>query len=310
MELRQLKSLIALVENGYNVSQAANRMNLVQSAVSQQISKLESELNTQIFVRHGKRLIGLTDIGQEILDYAYRTLANVENIREISREQLKQGEGMLRIGATHTQARYILPSVIKQFRAHYPDIELQVHQGTPEQLVEKAIHDDVDFSICTEALATHADLLTIPCYRWNRGLIALADNPILQHDEIDLELLTHYPIVTYVYGFTGRSVFTETFTKEGLKPKVVLSAADTDIIKTYVREGLGVGIIASLAYVNEQDEDLVERDLSALFPWETTRIAYQKDKYIRRHQQYFIDLFQQTVRQQGRWHGLEAVESH
>jgi len=307
MELRQLKSLIALVENGYNVSHAAARMNLVQSAVSQQISKLESELGVPLFVRHGKRLIGITEVGQEVLNYAYRTLANVENIREISRERLTQGEGMLRIGATHTQARYILPSVIKQFRAHYPDIELQVHQGTPEQLVEKAIHDDVDFSICTEALATHADLLTIPCYQWNRGVIAQADNPILQHETISLECLTDYPIVTYVYGFTGRSVFTETFTKQGLKAKVVLSAADTDIIKTYVREGLGVGIIASLAYVEEQDSDLVHRDLSALFPWETTRIAYQKDKYIRHHQQYFIDLFLKTVQQQGRWHGLLAA---
>lgn len=307
MEIRQLKSLIALVENGFNVSQAAAKMNLVQSAVSQQISKLESELGTQLFVRHGKRLIGITDIGEEILDYAYRTLANVENIREISREQLKQGEGMLRIGATHTQARYILPSVIKQFRAHFPDVELQVHQGTPEQLVEKAIHDDVDFSICTEALATHADLCTIPCYQWNRSLIALPNNPILQHGDIDLALLAQYPIVTYVYGFTGRSVFTETFVQQGLKPKVVLSAADTDIIKTYVREGLGVGIIASLAYVEDQDKDLQMRDLSDLFPWETTRIAYQRDKYIRRHQQYFIDLFQQTVQQQERWHGLVAA---
>mgnify|MGYP000247623417 FL=1 len=307
MELRQLKALIALVENGYNVSQAATKLNLVQSAVSQQINKLEVELGTQLFVRHGKRLMGMTQTGKEVLNYAYRTLANVENIREISREQLKQGEGMLRIGATHTQARYILPRVIKQFRAYYPDIELQVHQGTPEQLVQKAIHDDVDFSICTEALATHADLRTIPCYRWNRGLIALDGNPVLDQDVIDLKRLTRFPIITYVYGFTGRSVFTETFAEQGLAPKVILSAADTDIIKTYVREGLGVGIIASLAYEEVQDDDLQHRDLSGLFPWETTRIAYQKDKYIRRHQQYFIDLFQETVREQGRWHGLEAV---
>ena len=307
MELRQLKALIALVENGYNVSQAATKLNLVQSAVSQQINKLEVELGTQLFVRHGKRLMGMTQTGKEVLNYAYRTLANVENIREISREQLKQGEGMLRIGATHTQARYILPRVIKHFRAYYPDIELQVHQGTPEQLVQKAIHDDVDFSICTEALATHADLRTIPCYRWNRGLIALDGNPVLDQDVIDLKRLTRFPIITYVYGFTGRSVFTETFAEQGLAPKVILSAADTDIIKTYVREGLGVGIIASLAYEEVQDDDLQHRDLSGLFPWETTRIAYQKDKYIRRHQQYFIDLFQETVREQGRWHGLEAV---
>lgn len=308
MELRQLRSLIALVENDFSVSQTAVKMSLVQSAVSQQISKLESELSTQLFIRHGKRLIGLTSVGKEVLGYAYRTLSNVESIREIGRECLSQDEGMLRIGATHTQARYILPSVIKKFRAHYSDIELQVHQGTPEQLVERTLRDEVDFSICTEALATHADFVTIPCYRWNRTLIALEDSPILEHDVIDLELLTRHSIVTYVYGFTGCSVFTDTFDKAGLKPKVVLSAADTDIIKTYVREGLGVGIIASLAYVSEQDSDLLERDLSDLFPWETTYIAYPKDKYIRRHQQYFIDLFQQVVREQGRWHGLVAVD--
>ena len=308
MELRQLKALVALVENGYSVSQAASKLNLVQSAVSQQITKLETELGTQLFVRHGKRLTDTTDVGKEVLDYAYRTLANVENIREISREQLKQGEGKLRIGATHTQARYILPQVIKRFRAHYPDIELEVHQGTPEQLVQKALHDDVDFSICTEALATHSGLQTIPCYRWNRGLIALADNPVLDKEKIDLKWLTQFPIITYVYGFTGRSVFTDTFTKKDLKPRVILSAADTDIIKTYVREGLGVGVIASLAFEDAQDGDLQHRDLSDLFPWETTRIAYQKDKYIRRHQQYFIDLFQETVRQKERWHGLVAVE--
>ncbi|MGB1311293.1 MAG: LysR substrate-binding domain-containing protein [Leucothrix sp.] len=307
MELRQLKALIVLVENDHNVSQAAGKLNLVQSAVSQQINKLEVELGTPLFVRQGKRLTSLTQVGEAVLGYAYRTLANVENIHEISREQLKPGEGMLRIGATHTQARYILPRVIKQFRAHYPDIELQVHQGTPEQLVQKAIHDDVDFSICTEALATHADLRTIPCYRWNRGLIALDGNPALDNEAIDLPWLTRFPIITYVYGFTGRSVFTETFTQQNLTPKVILSAADTDIIKTYVREGLGVGIIASLAYEGTQDHDLQHRDLSGLFPWETTRIAYQKDKYIRKHQQYFIDLFQETVREQGRWHGLQAV---
>ena len=307
MELRQLKALTALVENEYNVSQTAVRLNLVQSAVSQQIHKLESELGTALFIRHGKRLTGLTDSGKQVLDYAYRTLANVENIHEIGREQLSQGKGKLRIGATHTQARYILPQVIKQFRATYPDIELEVHQGTPEQLVQKAIHDDVDFSICTEALATHADLLTIPCYRWNRGLIAMKEDPVLAKPTINLEWLTKFPIVTYVYGFTGRGVFTDTFNEIGLTPKVILSAADTDIIKTYVREGLGVGVIASLAFSDEQDGDLEYRDLSHLFPWETTRIAYQKDKYIRRHQQYFIELFQETVQQPKGWYGLRAV---
>jgi len=308
MELRQLRALITLVEHDYNVSKAAARLNLVQSAVSQQISKLEAELGTPLFLRHGKRLIGLTDTGQKIIEYAYRSLATIENIYEIGREQISTGEGMLRIGVTHMQARYILPSVIKQFRVQYPTIELQVHQGTPVQLVEKAIHDEVDFSVCTEALAVSQDLLTIPCYRWNRSLIALVDNPILSLAKINLKALSEVPLVTYVQGFTGCTAFTDTFERAGVRPKIVLSASDTDVIKTYVREGLGVGIIASPAYVDDQDQDLIRRDLSELFPWGTTRIAYQKDKFIRRHQRYFIDLLLKTVRQPDRWHGLIPSE--
>lgn len=308
MELRQLRALVTLVEHDYNVSKAAARLNLVQSAVSQQISKLEAELGMPLFLRHGKRLIGLTDVGQKIIGYAYRSLATIENIYEVGREQVSIGEGMLRVGVTHLQARYILPSVVKQFQAHYPTVELVVHQGTPQQLVEKVIRDEVDFSVCTEALALHHDLLTIPCYRWNRSLIALVGAPILSLERITLKALSSVPLVTYVQGFTGCTAFIDTFERVGLRPKVVLNASDTDVIKTYVREGLGVGVIASLAYAEDEDQDLVRRDLSQLFPWATARIAYQKDKFIRRHQRYFIDLLLKTVQQPGRWHGLIPSE--
>ena len=295
MDLKQLVAVIAVVENNLSISQAAERLYLVQSAVSQQISRLENEIGVKIFTRHGKRLAGLTVAGEEVLRYAYRAIANANSIRAIGQDHINQIEGMLRIGATHTQARYILPPVIKAFRLEYPDIELQIHQGTPQQLVTKALHDNVDFSICTEALGDHPDLLSIPSYRWNRGLIAQQDNPILAHDELTLAILCQYPLVTYVHGFTGREVFSDTFSKAGLKPRVVLSAADTDVIKTYVRNGMGVGVIANMAYVSEKDTDLVRRDLSHLFPYEITKIAYQKDKYLRKHQQRFIDLFQHGV---------------
>ena len=295
MDLKQLKALISIVENNLSISDASKRLHLVQSAVSQQISRLESEVGVKIFVRHGKRLAGLTPAGDGILKYAYRTLASTNSILEIGRDHTNEAEGMLRIGATHAQARYILPPVIKEFSLEYPEVELQINQGTPQQLVKKAVYDEVDFSICTEALGLHPDLLSMPSYRWNRGLIAKKDNPIWQQKTFSLETLCNYPLVTYVHGFTGREVFSETFNEAGLKPQIVLSAADSDVIKTYVRNEMGVGVIASMAFEAAEDDDLVLYDLSDLFPWEVTKIAYQKDKYLRKHQQRFIDLFQDRV---------------
>ena len=298
MDLKQLKSLVTIIENNFNISQAAEQLNLVQSAVSQQISRLEEELGVKVFIRTGKRLSGITPAGEEIIAHAYRTLANANSILEIAHDHISVDQGMLRLGATHTQAQYILPPVIKAFSQEYPDIELQIHQGTPQQLVNKAIYDEVDFSICTEALGQNADLLSLPSYNWNRSLIAPSDSPILKNKKLSLEILSQYPIVTYVHGFTGREVFDETFRKAGLKPQVVLSAADTDVIKTYVRNGMGVGVIANMTYLPDKDSDLVLRDLGHLFPAETTKIAYKKDKYLRKHQQRFIELFQQSVLEQ------------
>jgi LysR family cys regulon transcriptional activator len=298
MDLKQLKSLVSIVENNTSISLAAAQLNLVQSAVSQQISRLEEEIGVKIFIRTGKRLSGITPAGEEIVAYAYRTLANANSILEIAHDSISESEGMLRLGATHTQAQYILPPVIKEFSLEYPDIELQIHQGTPKQLVNKAIHDEVDFSICTEALGLHPDLLSMPSYNWNRSLIALKNSPILENKELSLKILSNYPIVTYVHGFTGREVFNETFKLADLKPQIVLSAADTDVIKTYVRNSMGVGVIANMTYLPDKDSDLELRDLSHLFPAETTKIAYKKDKYLRKHQHRFIELFQKSVLEQ------------
>lgn len=306
MELRQLNSLITLVESDLSVSRAANKLHLVQSAVSQQLARLEGELGSKLFIRHGKRLIGLTVMGEEILVYARRIIANTHSIRDIGREQIETAKGILRVATTHTQARYVLPDVIKQFSEAFPAVELEIHQGTPEQLVEMAIKDRVDISICTEALSEHPDLNTIPCYSWNRSAILFPDHPLASKQRITLKQLCEYPIITYVFGFTGRGHFSKTFQDASLSPRVVLSAADTDVIKTYVREGLGVGIIASMAYTPRQDSDLLLKDLSHIFPWEVTKIAYLKDKYLRGYQQYFIDLFQKYVETDGKKIGLMA----
>ncbi|HID82095.1 MAG TPA: LysR family transcriptional regulator [Chromatiales bacterium] len=306
MELRQLKSLITLVESDFSVSRAADKRHLVQSAVSQQLSRLEDELGSKLFIRRGKRLTGLTTMGEEVLLYAHRIMANTHSIRDIGREQVKSAKGILRVATTHTQARYVLPEVIKRFTTDFPDVELEIHQGTPEQLVEMAIKDRVDISICTEALSEHPDLNTIPCYSWNRSVILYPSHPLASKRRITLKQLCEYPIITYVFGFTGRGHFSKTFQDARLSPRVVLSAADTDVIKTYVREGLGVGIIASMAYTPDQDSDLLLKDLSHIFPWEVTKIAYLKDKYLRGYQQHFIDLFQEFVESDGEKTGLMA----
>lgn len=304
MELRQLRSLITLVENGFSVSRAADHLCLVQSAVSQHISRLEEEIGVKLFLRHGKRLINLTETGEQVVQHAYRVLADTRYILDIGQERMAQSTGTLSIGATHTQARYILPPVIKAFRNKFPAIELRIHQGTPEQLVDMAIKNSVDFSICTEALGNYTELTSLPCYRWNRSVIAPLGHPIMQRKKITLKTLCEYPMITYVFGFTGRGHFSDTFAKANLSPNVILSATDTDIIKTYVREGPGIGIIASLAYSSKADKDLERRDLEALFPWETTKIAYHKDKFLRHFQQHFIKLFLEQASKPNHWPGL------
>ncbi len=299
MELRQLRSLVALSETGFNVTQAAEQLHLVQSAVSQHLSRLEEELGVVLFHRQGKRLTGMTKAGEQVLHYARKTLVDTENILAIGRDFTEEAHGILRIGTTHAQACYVLPSVLSVFRKTYPAVVVQIHQGSPKQLVEMAMNDDVDLSICTEALADNPALETSNCYRWNRSLVTLPDHPILKKHPMSLETLCEYPIISYVSGFTGGSHFRKSFARLGLKPNVVLSAADTDVIKTYVREGFGIGIIVSFSYSEKNDSDLKVVDLSRLFPWEVTRVAYNKDKYLRSYESHFIKLFQNGIADNG-----------
>ncbi|MBK5964555.1 transcriptional regulator CysB [Thiocystis minor] len=291
MELRQLRSLITLVETHFNVSRTAERLHLVQSAVTQHLKHLETEIGASLFERQGKRLVGLTEVGGQVARYAEEALRQTGNILAVGRDHVEEARGVLRVGATHTQARYVLPPVIRRFVSAYSEVELQIHQGTPGQLVDLVLRDRVDLAICTEALGDKIGLQAIPCYRWNRGLIAPRGHPLLDLEPLTLASLCEHPIVTYVFGFTGRGGFSDSFAKAGLRPRVVLSAADTDVIKTYVREGLGVGIIAAMAYQAEEDADLGLRDLSALFPWEVTKIAHARDKHLRNYHRHFIALF-------------------
>ncbi len=297
MDIRQLQAMITLINSEFSVSRTAEKLFLVQSAVSQQLKRLEIELGSSLFVRKGKRLTGLTDLGIQVEKQARVSINAINNIKLLAQDQVDITRGVLRIGCTHTQARYILPPVIKAFNKSYPSVELQIHQGNPQQLVEWAGNDIVDFSICTEELADSNKLESIACYQWNRSLITLPDHPLLEIEKPALKDLCQYPIITYVVGFTGRQHFNDSFANAGLTPNTVLSAADTDIIKAYVLDGLGIGVIAQMSYDKKLDNKLEQVDLSHLFEWETTRIAYLKNKVIRRYQQTFIDLFLQLIRQ-------------
>lgn len=297
MQFKQLQTMITLINSDFSVSLTAEKLFLVQSAVSQQLKRLEQELGAPLFERKGKRLTGLTELGYQVEQQARESLNAVNNIKLLSQDQQNQSEGILRIGCTHTQARYILPPVIKAFNQTYPLVEFQMHQGNPLQLVEWAGNDRVDFSICTEELAESSKLQSIPCYRWNRSLITLPGHPLQKISKPTLHDLCDYPLITYVVGFTGRQHFNNSFKQAGLKPNTVLSAADTDIIKAYVLDGLGIGVIANMSYQSKTDKGLLKVDLSHLFEWETTRIAYLKNKYLRHYQKTFIELFLQFIRQ-------------
>lgn len=298
MDYRQLQALTTLARCDFNVSRTAEKLFVVQSAVSQQLMRLEQELGSALFHRKGKRLIGVTDFGEQVLDQARQSLRAMQNILILAEEQQQIHSGILRIGCTHAQARYVLPPVIHHFNRQYPDIELQIHQGNPRQLVEWAATEQVDFSVCTEELGEAGKLESTPCYRWNRSLITLPDHPLATKSKITLDDLCDYPIITYVLGFTGRRHFNDVFEQAELKPNIILSAADTDIIKAYVLDGMGIGIIASMAYQQQHDQKWVKRDLGHLFPWETTRIAYPKSKTMRSFHRLFIDVFLQNVREE------------
>ena len=299
MELRQLRSLLALSEHGFNVSRAADGLCLVQSAVSQHLARLEDEIGVALFVRHGKRLVGLTEAGERVLGYARVALAATENMAAIGRDHVEDDAGVLRIATTHTQARYVLPPLVAAFRGEYPRVALEIHQGAPDALVDMTLKGQVDFAITTEGLTHKPSLAVQTCYRWNRSLAVPPDHVLARRRPLTLEAIAEHPLVTHVFAFSAGSRVRAGFHRLGLRPHVALGAMDTGVIKTYVRQGIGVGILASMARETGVDDDLAFRDLSHLFPWEVTRIAYVRDNYLRRFQQRFMQLLQTRVMDDG-----------
>lgn len=291
MKLQQLRYIWEVARHDLNVSATAEWLYTSQPGVSKQIRMLEDELGVQIFLRSGKQLTTITPAGEAIITLAGKILGEVDNIKRIAREFSDQKRGSLSIATTHTQARYVLPPVIKAFAAKYPEVSLHMHQGSPLQIAELASKHNVDFAIATEALELFDNLIMLPCYRWNRSIIVPADHPLCREPVLTLEAVAAYPLVTYVFGFTGRSQLDEAFRSRGLSPRVVFTATDADVIKTYVKLGMGVGIVASLAFEPTQDEGLVALDASHLFGWSVTKIGFSRNTLLRGYMYEFIRAF-------------------
>ncbi|OIQ89319.1 HTH-type transcriptional regulator CysB [mine drainage metagenome] len=291
MNLQQMRYVFEVARCGLNVSEAAVALHTSQPGVSRQIRVLEQELGVDVFVRQGKRLTGITAPGQEILKIAARMLQDVDNLRGVGREFSNEESGSLSIATTHTQARYMLPGVIQQFMQRYPAVRVSLHQGSPAQVCEYVLTGEADIAIATEAIGNQEQLVMLPCYQWNRCVIAPPRHPILKARPLTLEEIAKYPIITYDYAFTGRSQINRAFAARGLSPNVVLTAIDADIIKTYVALGLGVGIMAAMAYQEKIDRGLRALDAAHLFESATTRIGVMKNAYLRGYAYAFIELF-------------------
>ncbi len=289
MKLQQLKYVREIARRGMSVSAAANALHASQPGVSNQVQQLEDELGLKIFERHGKRLTNLTPVGHSVVEMADRVLQDVENIRQLAADSKNDQIGTLSIATTHTQARYALPKAIKMFSKNYPDVHLNMVQGTPTEIAEMAASGRVDIAIATEGLAQFDSLAILPCYDWNRSIIVLPNHPLLLENKLTLKALSQYPLLTYVMGFTGRAQQDKAFIDLGLSPNVVFTATDADVIKTYVELELGVGIIASMAFDPIKDAPLQALDASHLFKPSTTHLGIKRGSYLRGFSYAFIE---------------------
>jgi LysR family cys regulon transcriptional activator len=290
MKLQQLRCLTEVARRNLNVSEAAQALHTSQPGVSKQIRALEDELGVQVFVRHGKRLVSVTEPGKAVVAIAERILSEAQNLRRAGEEYANDQLGTLTIAATHTQARYALPKAVAAFKRRYPKVELLLHQGNPTQICEQVVAGEADMGVATEMISLYPELVSLPVYQWNRVVVVPPKHPLLK-EPLTLEKLAEHPIVTYDFAFANRSLVQKAFEIRGLKPHVVLSAQDSDVIKTYVELGLGVGILAKMAFDPKRDLHLRAIDASHLFESSTTRLGIKRGAYLRRYAYEFIELF-------------------
>ncbi|WP_189377461.1 HTH-type transcriptional regulator CysB [Thalassotalea profundi] len=291
MKLQQLRYIVEVQNNNLNVSATAEALFTSQPGISKQVRMLEDELGIQIFGRSGKHLTHVTSPGQEVINIATEILSKVEAIKAVAREHTQPDEGKLRIATTHTQARYALPEIIQGFMKKYPKVTLHMSQGTPSQISDAASKGEADFAIATESFHLYNDLIMLPCYHWNRSIIVRKDHPLAVSKNLTIEDIAKYSLVTYVFGFTGRSELDNAFSNAGVTPKIAFTATDADVIKTYVRLGVGIGVIATMAMDKELDKDLVTLDASHLFKASTTKIGFRRGTFLRGYMFDFIERF-------------------
>ena len=310
MKLQQLRYIWEIAQHELNVSATADSLFTSQPGVSKQVRMLEAELGVPIFARNGKHLTEITEAGKLIVALAGVILGKAQDIKNIAQEHKDNKLGTLALATTHTQARYALPAVVREFMTIYPGVKLHINQGTPTQIAELASHGLVDMAIATETIDHHENLVLLPCYEWNRCILVPQGHPLTELSAISLQDLASHPIVTYVFGFTGRSQLDRAFESQGIHPQVALTAVDADVIKTYVRLGLGVGIVARMAYEPVLDSDLVALDAEHLFGRSITKICLRRDMYIRGFIYDFIRLFAPHLTKDIIHEALELRERH
>ncbi|MCA3243622.1 MAG: CysB family HTH-type transcriptional regulator [Rubrivivax sp.] len=311
MNFQQLRSFRQTVREGYNLTLVAETLHTSQPGVSRQLKELEEELGVELFVRAGRRFLGLTAPGEAVLPIVERLLQEADNLRRAGADFAAADAGVLTIAATHTQARFVLPAAVKDFRDTHPRVALHLQQGSPRQIAQQLLSGEVDLGIATEALAEYPGLLALPCYRWTHVVVVPAAHPLAQDRSagrpLTLQRLAAFPLVTYEPGYTGRGHIDEAFAKAGLTADFTLQAMDADVIKTYVELGLGVGVIASMAFDEARDTGLVALDARHLFAANTTRVAIKRGSYLRRYVFDFIQTFAPTLTQEAVERALAAA---
>ncbi len=290
MNFQQLRIIRETVRRNFNLTEVAHALHTSQSGVSKHIKDLEDELGVELFVRKGKRLLGLTAPGQELVGIVERILIDTQNIKKLGEQFSNRDRGQITVATTHTQARYALPHIVTAFKKEFPKVNLVLHEASPSEIVAMLRDGRADIGIATEALQDAPDLAAFPWYSWHHGVIVPDGHPLTNEKELTLDAIADWPIVTYQTGFTGRGRIDEAFQKAEIIPDIVMTALDADVIKAYVELELGIGIVATMAFNAERDAQLELLDATSLFSANTSRIAVRRGTYLRTYSYRFIEL--------------------
>jgi LysR family cys regulon transcriptional activator len=290
MNLHQFRFVQEAARRNLNLTETAKALHTSQPGVSKAIIELEDELGIEIFARHGKRLKRITEPGQHVLQSIELILREVNNLKKIGEQFSTQDSGTLSIATTHTQARYVLPMPVAKLREKYPKVNISLHQGAPDQVAKMLLDDTAEIGIATESLSAYEDLVTLPCYEWQHVLVLPLDHPLATKTHLSLEDLASEPLITYHPSFTGRSRIDQAFAAKKITPRIALEAIDSDVIKTYVRLGLGIGIVAEMAVKDDPVKDLAVRPLGALLGMNVARVAFKRGAYLRQFVYQFAEM--------------------